>query len=170
MAGNHERFVGRGFCDHSIWHNDEAKEKVERYTTTEEFSSNLERYIQEVRARKATPILLTPVAIRKFDSTGQLVDTHLQYSELVRAVARKTEVDFLDIDQLSQQLYRQFGAEDSKWLFLQLSPGDHPNYPSGKIDNTHFNELGARLIAQLVLKELRVRVPALATYIKSSGN
>jgi lysophospholipase L1-like esterase len=62
-------------------HNDEVKEKVERYTTAEEFSANLERFIQEVRSKKATPILLTPVARRKFDSTGQLVDTHLQYSD-----------------------------------------------------------------------------------------
>ena len=151
-------------------HNDEAKEKVERYTTAEEFSANLERYITEVRAKKATPILLTPVARRKFDSTGQLVDTHLQYSELVRKVAQKTQVDFLDIDKASQDLYRQFGVENSKWLFLQLAPGEHPNYPNGKVDNTHFNELGARLVAQLVLKELKAKLPALATYIKSSGN
>jgi lysophospholipase L1-like esterase len=36
-----------------------------------------------------------------------------------------------------------------------LQPGEHPNYPDGKNDNTHFSEMGARLIAQLVLKELK---------------
>jgi len=39
-------------------------------------------------------------------------------------------------------------------LFLQLAPGEHPNYPEGKNDNTHFNELGARKMAQLVLSEI----------------
>jgi lysophospholipase L1-like esterase len=81
-----------------------------------------------------------------------------------------TQVDFLDIDSASQELYQQFGVENSKWLFLQLTPDEHPNYPNGKLDNTHFNELGARLIAQLVLKEIRAKLPALGTYIKSSGN
>jgi lysophospholipase L1-like esterase len=38
---------------------------------------------------------------------------------------------------------------------MQLKPGEHPNYPEGRNDNTHFNELGARLIAQLVLKNLK---------------
>jgi lysophospholipase L1-like esterase len=38
-------------------------------------------------------------------------------------------------------------------------------YPDGKEDNTHFNELGARLIAQLVLKEIRISIPDLLSYI-----
>lgn len=40
-------------------------------------------------------------------------------------------------------------------------------YPDGKEDNTHFNELGARLIAQLVLKEIRTTIPDLLSYIIS---
>jgi lysophospholipase L1-like esterase len=41
-------------------------------------------------------------------------------------------------------------------LYLQLQPGEHPNYPEGKTDNTHFNELGARLIAQQVLAAIKL--------------
>ena len=62
---------------------------------------------------------------------------------------------FIDLDEKSRSLYQQFGPEHSKLLFLQLQPGEHPNYPDGRNDNTHFNDLGARLIAQLVLKELK---------------
>jgi lysophospholipase L1-like esterase len=50
-------------------------------------------------------------------------------------------------------------------LFVQLQPGEHPNYPSGKEDNTHFNELGARLIAQIVLADIKKNIPALAQRI-----
>ena len=59
------------------------------------------------------------------------------------------------MDKKTQELLQQFGKENSKWLFLQLNAGEHPNYPEGRNDNTHFNELGARLVAQLVLKEIR---------------
>jgi lysophospholipase L1-like esterase len=48
-----------------------------------------------------------------------------------------------------------FGVEPSKLLFLQLQPGEHPNYPDGKDDNTHFSELGARKMAQLVLAGIK---------------
>ena len=53
------------------------------------------------------------------------------------------------------ELYNEFGEERSKLLFLQLQPGEHPNDPEGKNDNTHFSELGARLIAQIVLREMK---------------
>ena len=48
-------------------HNDESKEKVERYTDPVEFKRNLKKFICESRAKKAIPILLTPVSRRKFD-------------------------------------------------------------------------------------------------------
>ena len=40
-------------------------------------------------------------------------------------------------------------------MFNHLAPGEHPNYPEGKEDNTHFNELGARIMAELVLAEIK---------------
>jgi lysophospholipase L1-like esterase len=136
-------------------HNDESPEKKERYATPDTFKMNLTRFITETREKKATPILLTPVSRRKFDTNGNAVQTHEQYSALVREVAKETGVLFIDLDEKSRALYQQFGPENSKLLFLQLVPGEHPNYPEGKNDNTHFSELGARLIAQLVLKEIR---------------
>jgi lysophospholipase L1-like esterase len=136
-------------------HNDEAKDKGERYATPDTFKMNLTKFIIETREKKATPILMTPVSRRKFDKEGNAVATHEQYSALVKEIVKETGVLFIDLDEKSKALYRQFGPENSKWLFLQLQPGEHPNYPDGRNDNTHFNELGARLIAQLVLKELK---------------
>ncbi len=136
-------------------HNDESIEKKERYATPDTFKMNLTRFIQDARAKKATPILFTPVSRRKFDKEGKAVATHEQYSALVKEVVKETGVFFIDLDEKSRALYQQFGMENSKLLFLQLQAGEHPNYPEGKNDNTHFSEMGARLIAQLVLKELK---------------
>ena len=71
----------------------------------------------------------------------------------------------IDLDQKSIALLQKLGVEDSKMLFNQLQPGEHPNYPEGKIDDTHFNELGAREMAQLVLKEIRTLNLDLANHI-----
>jgi lysophospholipase L1-like esterase len=134
-------------------HNDEVKEKLS-YTAPDSFKINLKRFINETRDKKATPILFTPVSRRRFDSYGTAVETH-DYSKYVREVAKEEKVFFIDLDAKSIAFYQPLGVENSKLLFLQLKPGEHPNYPNGKEDNTHFNELGARLIAQLVLKELK---------------
>ena len=145
-------------------HNDEVSTK-KTYTTETEFKNNLKRYVAEARGKKATPILLTPMARRKFDANGKIEGTHEVYSQIVRDVAKEEKVVLFDMDKITQQLYQQFGVENSKLLFMQLKPNEHPNYPEGRDDNTHFNELGARLIAQLVLTEIRSQVPDLADRI-----
>jgi len=145
-------------------HKDEGPTK-KTYTTETEFRANLIRYVQEVREKKATPLLLTPVARRKFNAAGQIEGTHDVYAQIVRDVAATEKVLLIDLDKKSQALYQQMGVEQSKLLFVQLNPGEHPHYPEGKEDNTHFSELGARLIAQLVLKELKVLNTGLNDYL-----
>jgi lysophospholipase L1-like esterase len=139
-------------------HNDESKDKTDRYTTPDEYKTNLARFITETRNKKANPILITPVSRRQFDSAGNVRETHKVYSAFVREVAEQYKVPLIDLDEKSRELLQKFGPENSKLLFMQLEPGEHPNYPDGRNDNTHFNELGARKVAQLVLggiKELK---------------
>lgn len=145
-------------------HNDEVPTK-KSYVSEADFKINLTRYINDTRAKKAIPVLLTPVARRKFDSTGKVEGTHNVYSAIVRDVAREQNVILIDLDKKSQELLQEWGVERSKLLFNQVAPGEHPNYPDGKEDNTHFNELGARVMAELVLKEIRAVAPDLANRI-----
>jgi lysophospholipase L1-like esterase len=135
-------------------HNDEAKEKSDRYTSPEQYKENLKRFVSETRGKKAHPVLLSPVSRRRFNAEGIVMETHIDYSPLVRQVADETRTPFIDLDSKSRELLRQFGKDDSKYLFLQLEPHEHPNYPEGKNDNTHFSEFGARKIAQIVLAEI----------------
>jgi lysophospholipase L1-like esterase len=146
-------------------HNDEGKEKVGRYTTPDEFEANLRRYVQETAERKAHPVLITPVSRRYFDSQGQVKETHPDYSGRVKKVAESLHVPLIDLDQKSRALYQQMGPDGSRLLFNHLQPGEHPNYPEGKKDDTHFNELGARLVAQLVLAELRAMHHPVTQYL-----
>lgn len=135
-------------------HNDEVKTK-KSYTPEKEFRQNLIKYVRETKAKKANPILLTPVARRKFDTSGKIEETHAIYSAIVREVATELKVPLIDLDRKSQSLLQELGPENSKFLFNHLRPGEHPNYPEGKEDDTHFNELGARKTAQLVLTEIK---------------
>ena len=103
------------------------------------------------------------MARRSFDSvSGKIKGTHDVYAQIIRDVAKEENVVLFDMDKLTQQLYQQMGAENSKLLFNHLKPGEHPNYPDGKEDNTHFSELGARKVAELVLVEIKKQIPELA--------
>src|SRR5688572_12787382 len=75
-------------------HNDESKEKGERYSSPDLFKANLLRYVNEARSKKAIPVLITPVSRRKFDESGHTVLTHAEYSLYVKEVAEANQVYF----------------------------------------------------------------------------
>jgi lysophospholipase L1-like esterase len=135
-------------------HNDEAKNYPDRYTTPDDYRKNLIKFITESRDKKAIPVLITPVSRRKFDANGNAIETHEVYSKIVREVAAQMDVHLVDLDAMSLKLLQQFGEKNSALLFMQLEPGENPNYPSGVHDNTHFNAYGARHVAELVLQAI----------------
>jgi lysophospholipase L1-like esterase len=135
-------------------HNDEVPTK-KTYTTEAEFKANLVRFVAETRAKNANPVLITPVARRKFGTDGKIQGTHEVYSAIVRTVAQEQNVPLIDLDRESQALVQKFGPDDSKMLYNYLTPGENPNYPDGKQDDTHFSELGARKMAEIVLADIK---------------
>jgi lysophospholipase L1-like esterase len=147
-------------------HNDESKEKVDRYTPPEDYRRNLIKFITEVRAKKAIPVLLTPVMRRRFDKDGNFYDTHGEYPDIVRAVAAENKVALIDMHRQSEKVIKGHGVEGSKKLFLQLAPGENSNYPKGIEDNTHFSPLGADTMARLVVAAIREQKLGLAKHLK----
>jgi len=147
-------------------HNDESKDKGERYTPPEDYKRNLARFVEEVRAKEGMPVLLTPVMRRRFDKEGRFYDTHGTYPDLVRSVANEMKVPIIDMHKMSEGLIVKYGVEGSKKLFLQLEPGENPNYPNGIDDNTHFSPLGAVEMAKLAVDGISKAKIGLRKYLK----
>ncbi|MDZ7923602.1 MAG: rhamnogalacturonan acetylesterase [Marinagarivorans sp.] len=135
-------------------HNDESEQKVDRYTTPVEYKQNLLRFINDVRAAKAEPILLSPITRRSFNASGVIAPTH-PYAPLSVEVAKESGVTFIDMEKITRAYFQSMGDKDSAMRFNHILANTHPNYPNGVRDNTHLNELGAREVAQLVLTELK---------------
>lgn len=150
-------------------HNDESKDKGDRYTPPDDYRHNLERFVAEVRAKKATPVLLTPVMRRRFNKDGTFYDTHGVYPDLVRRVAAEQKVALIDMHRMSGKVLVKYGAEESRKLFLQLKAGENPNYPQGVEDNTHFSPLGADIMAALAVDGFREQKLGLARLLKKTA-
>lgn len=136
-------------------HNDGSIEKTERYATPDEYRWNLQRFVDEVKEKEATPILCTPVVRRKFDEMANFVDTHGVYPGIVREIAQENQVILIDLYEKSKELLIREGVEGSKALFMHLPPGETQVRPDGMEDNTHYREKGARLTAQLFIEGLK---------------
>ncbi len=147
-------------------HNDEVPTK-RSYTPPAQYKANLLKFIAESRSKGAFPILITPVARRAFDSNGKLLDTHHAYAHIVRETAKEAKLPLIDLDQLSRDLLQKLGPEKSAFLYNHLDPAENPHYSKGHTDNTHFSELGARTMAEIVLQQIEEQDLGLENYIKN---
>lgn len=136
-------------------HNDASIEKKERYTTPEEYVKNFTMFVEKAKAKGAKPIICTSVVRRRFDKSGAFQDSHGEYLDLARGVAKKEKIPMIDMYEKSKVLIIGLGEEDSKSLFLHLKPGENRNFPKGNTDNTHFNEKGATAMAALFVEGLK---------------
>ncbi|NNU88057.1 rhamnogalacturonan acetylesterase [Geobacillus sp. MR] len=134
-------------------HNDEKMNDPARYTEPfTSYQAYLKRYIDGARAKGAIPVLITPVERRRFSADGRALDSHGLYPAAMKALGKNEDVPVIDLTAKSKQRFEQLGPERTKRWFLWLKPGEHPNYPKGIKDNTHFHERGAKEIARLVVE------------------
>lgn len=136
-------------------HNDAAVARPQSYTSPADYAANLRHFIAVVRERNAQPVLLTPVARRKFEN-GSIIETHGEYPEVARAVAAETGTPLIDLDADSRAYFQSIGEEGSKKYYLHYTAADHIRaFPAGITDDSHFSELGARAMAALVARRLK---------------
>ncbi|WP_425491871.1 GDSL-type esterase/lipase family protein [Luteimonas saliphila] len=125
-------------------HNDAKVEDPARYNDpSEAYPAWLMRYVALARARGATPVLVTPVARRKFDG-AQLLDTHGPYPQAMREFARREGVVLVDLNASSMDWLRGLGDAASKPYFMHVPT-------QRQADDTHFSAAGAQVVACLVV-------------------
>lgn len=144
-------------------HNDEKINKPEIGTSLTEFKINLIKYIQETQAKKANPILLTPIARRNFKN-GVLADTHKGYPAIVRKLANSLHIPLIDMERKTAKVLVELGDEPSKKLFNYVNSGN-VNYPLGKKDDTHLSPYGAKIVAGLVAEGVKETKTDLGKYV-----
>ena len=119
------------------------------------FKEYLRRYIDDSRAIGATPLLVTPMCRRTFGPDGKLNDALRPYANAMKEVAAEKKVGVIDLHSTSGELFQKLGEAGSAELANKAG------------DRTHFNEKGARAMAELVMKELPTAEPSLRVLLKN---
>ena len=139
-------------------HNDQPGKGPDRETdpaTT--YRENIARYVDDVRAIGAQPILVTSLTRREFakDGSGKIVSTLGPYVDAVRKVAAEKHVPLIDLYASSLVACERLGPE--KCLALGAKK------ENGAIDTTHLSDEGSLMFARLVIDSLRHVAPDLAS-------
>ena len=139
-------------------HNDQPGKGPERETVPETtYYANMARYVDEVRAAGAQPILVTSLARRIFRD-GKIESTLTPYVEAVKKLAAEKHVPLVDLHARSIAQLEAMGPE-AAMVF------DPPGKKPGEPDHTHLTKKGADLTAALVADELRRVAPDLAKHL-----
>ncbi len=134
-------------------HNDQkANSGVEANTTYKEYLRN---YIQKVREKGATPVFVTSMYRRNFDSAGKLVNTLGDFPEAMRQTAKAENVALIDLNAMSKTLFETLGVEDSKKAFVHYAANTFPAQDKEIHDDTHFSNYGAYQLAKCIVEGIR---------------
>ena len=117
------------------------------------------RYVDDVRAIGARPILVTSLVRRLYKEDGTIRTTQTSYVEVVRALAAEKKVPLVDLHAIS--LADAENAGDDVWA--DLSPRDE----KGQVDRTHLNAKGSDVVGRMVIEALRKSVPELAPLLRA---
>lgn len=122
-----------------------------RYELVYSFGWYLKKFIDDVREKGATPILvsLTP---RNRWTDGKIERRMKDLGKWYREVAAETGVEFVDLHNVAADYYDSIGEEASKPYFMP--------------DRTHTSKLGAQQNAQSLAKALRDSNSSLAKFLK----
>lgn len=148
-------------------HNDAKISDSTRYAAADgAYSDNLRRFVADIRAKEATPVLLSPIMRRRFDDKGVFYDTHGGYPDAVRSVADELDVVLIDLHKSTQTMLVSFGEEASKKLFLHVDTNEYAHLDKPIIDDTHLSAYGAFKVADMLAAAIKRELPELAAYLK----
>ena len=146
-------------------HNDQKPggNHLDAFTT---FKETLKKWVAEAKNRNITPVLVTSTQRRKFDTTGHIENTLLDYPEAVRQTAKEEDIAVIDLSAMSKRLYEALGEEGSVNAFVHYPANTFPNQDKALADNTHFNMYGAYELAQCVVSSIRQQNLPLKKYVR----
>ena len=172
-------------------HNDQSTKPERRTDETTEYPANLRRFVEEVRAKGAIPVLVTPLTRREFKD-GKLKNSLASWSDQVRGVAKALDVPLVDLNALSAAQVQEMGAEMATKLAQEAPtaeelaaaragttlparpapPAPPPIEGDGargqvtrKFDYTHVGDIGAEVTARLVTQGLARVAPGLRSQL-----
>ena len=135
-------------------HNDAKADDPARYAAAwGAYQDNLRLFVDGVREKGGTPVLLTPVARRWFKEGGLDRNCHTDYPAAMKAVAKEKDVILLDVTTPTLDWIEGLGDEASRAFFM---------ISTGKNDNTHLVPAGARKVTEIVCGLIKEQIPSLA--------
>ncbi|MBR6036846.1 MAG: rhamnogalacturonan acetylesterase [Bacteroidaceae bacterium] len=135
-------------------HNDQ-KEKRPGSGAFYNYVYALKQFVDEARAKGVTPIFVTPTQRRSFDKNGKIQETHADYPDAMRWMAKDLGIQLIELHDMTRTFYESMGVEESKHAFVHYPAHTYPGQTTAFADNTHFNPYGAFEISKMIVEGMK---------------
>lgn len=149
--------------------NDAGKANADRYApvcgnvnnpSSGSYEWYMTQFINDTKAKGATPILVTTTIGMKAYSNGRFVNSYTDYCDACKKLSSKYSIPCIDLNSLMVSHYNSVGYDTAKSYHLMGAV-------AGSTDGTHFCEKGAEIVAGLVAKDVKSQnISGLAQYVK----
>jgi lysophospholipase L1-like esterase len=147
-------------------HNDE-KEHQPGDGAWYHYQYQLKIFVDQVRAKGAEIVFLTPTQRRAFDDDRKtLKNTHGDFPAAMKEVAERERVPLIDLNAMTKTFFETLGFEDSKRALVHYPANTFPDQPKELADNTHFNPYGAYEVAKCVVTGMKQLNLPLVQYLR----
>lgn len=136
-------------------HNDATKSKPRRYCNKDDYTKNMELFIEGIRAKGATPILATSIIhIGGVSEKDGKVSVRASaaglgpYLEATRKLAAAKGVPLLDLNAAAKEAFEKMSKKEIESHYMVLGPGESWQALKGKTDRCHPRDKGADFYAR----------------------
>jgi len=149
-------------------HNDMKGKGPERETSPDStFAENLRRFIRDVRAIGAVPVLVTSLSRRTFRD-GAVVEDLKDYAAATRKVGDEQQVSVIDLNAISTAMLNRMGQQEADTFNAVDQEKERLAVGKSAIDRTHLNPKGQSVFGRIVAAELVRLQPELKSDIQAT--
>jgi len=126
------------------------------YSTEDFYKSNMKKMVDDVRAKGANPIIMSPIRRCVFDSPTQVHNSYRGYPALNQTLANELNVPFIDMSEMVANLMISVGERYAQqFLYYYATSEEYSNIKSDQADQVHLQMNGANAFGRIITEQMR---------------
>ena len=126
------------------------------YSTEDFFRSNMKKMVDDVRAKGANPIIMSPIRRCYYDSPTAIHNSYRGYPALSKKLAEEYNVPFIDMSEMVANYMISVGERYAQqFVFNYATSAEYSNLKADQADQVHLQMNGANALGRIITEQMR---------------
>ena len=126
------------------------------YSTEDFFRSNMKKMVDDVRAKGANPIIMSPIRRCYYDSPTAIHNSYRGYPALSKKLAEEYNVPFIDMSEMVANYMISVGERYAQqFVFNYATSAEYSNLRADQADQVHLQMNGANALGRIITEQMR---------------